>query len=179
VIYAQNGESLPVHKALLLHIIQHLKNMYSRVNEFTHTNRMTSGKSFIHSFNCQFFDRLTSYPSDVWVIIVARMNVNVFQYKLLVIPSTQDNHKLLYVVLGLHNVLDCDKNIGDCDHTCIIHLEVGKHVMNHSLVSITPNKIRLLMNMLYRTHIGQENDKIVIPFRTRLMPLRRPESEIS
>ena len=59
------------------------------------------------------------------------------------------NHKSLYVVLGLHNVLDCGKNIGDCDHTCIIHLEVGKQVMNHSLVSITANKIRLLMNMLY------------------------------
>jgi hypothetical protein len=44
------------------------------------------------------------------------------------------NHKLLYVVLGLHNVLDCGKNIGDCDHTCIIHLEIVKQVMNHSLV---------------------------------------------
>ncbi len=54
--------------------------MYLRVNDFTHTNRMTSKKSFIHSFNCQLFDRLTSYPSDVWVKIVARMNVNVFQY---------------------------------------------------------------------------------------------------
>ncbi len=63
--------------------------MYLRVNDFTHTNRMTGGKSFIHSSNCQFFDRLTSYPSDVWVKIVARMNADVFQYKLLVIPSTQ------------------------------------------------------------------------------------------
>ncbi len=91
-------------------------------------------KSFIHSLNCQFFDRLTSYPSDVWVKIVARMNVNVFQYKLLVIPSTQDKSQIVDVRLGLHNVLDCGKNIGDCDHTCIIHLEVGKQVMNHSLV---------------------------------------------
>ncbi len=112
--------------------------------------------SFIHSFNCHFFDRLTSYPSDVWVKIVSWMNVNVFQYKLLFIPSTQDNHKLLYVVLGLQNVLDCGKNFGDCDHTCIIHLEVGKQVMNHSLVSITANKIRQLINMLYQTHVGQE-----------------------
>jgi hypothetical protein len=153
--------------------------MYLCVNDFTHTNRMTSGKSFIHSFNCQFFDRLTSYSSDVWVKIVAQMNVNVFQYKLLVIPSTQDNHKSLYVVLGLHNVLDCGKNISDFDHTCIIHLEVGKQVMNHSLLSITTNKIRLLMNMLYQTRVGQENDKTVNSFSTRLMPLRRPESEIS
>ncbi len=122
--------------------------MYLYVNDFTHTNTMTSVKSFIHSFNC--------YPSDVWVKIVARMNVDVFQYELLVIPSTQDNHKLLYVVLGLQNVLKCGKNIGDCDHTCIIHLEVGKQVMNHSLVSITANKIRLLMNMLYQARIGQE-----------------------
>jgi hypothetical protein len=153
--------------------------MYLRVNDFTHTNRMTSGKSFIHFFNYQFFDRLTSYPSDVWVKIVARMNVDVFQYKPLVIPSTQDNNKSLYVVLGLQNVLDCGKDIGDCDHTCIIHLKVGKQVMNHSLVSITANKIRLLMNMLYQTRIGQDNDKTDNPLSTRLMPLRRPESEIS
>jgi hypothetical protein len=128
--------------------------MYLYVNDFTHTNRMTSGKSFIHSFNYQFFDRLTSNPSDVWVKIVARMNVDVFQYKLLVIPSTQDNHKSLYVVLGLQNVLKCGKNISDCDHTCIINLEVGKQVMNHSLVSITANKIRLLINLLYQTRVG-------------------------
>ena len=69
--------------------------MYLHVNDFTHTNRMTSKKSFIHYLNCQFFDRLTSYPSDVWVKIVARMNVNVFQYKLLVIPSTQDKSQII------------------------------------------------------------------------------------
>ncbi len=76
-------------------------------------------------------------------------------------------------------MLDCGKNIGDYDHTCIIHLEVGKQVMNHSLVSITTNKIRLLMNMLYQTLVGQENDKTVISFSTRSMLLSRPESEIS
>jgi hypothetical protein len=70
---------------------------------------MTSGKSFIQSFSCQFFDKLTSYPSVVLMKIVTRMNVDVFEYKLLVIPSTQDNHKSLYVVVGLHNVLNCDK----------------------------------------------------------------------
>ncbi len=117
-----------------------------------------SGKSFIHSFSCQFFDKLTSYPSDVWMKIVTRMNVDVFQYKVLVIPSTQDNHRLLFVVLGLQDVLNCGKNIGNHDQSCIINLEVGKQVMNQSLVSITANKIRLLMNMLYCTQVGQEND---------------------
>jgi hypothetical protein len=111
----------------------------------------------------------------VWVKIVVWMNVDVFQYKLLVIPSTQDNHKSLYVVLGLQNVLDCGKNMGNCDHSRIIHLEVGKQVMNQSLVSITATKIRLLMNVLYCKHAGQENDKTVNPFSTRMMPLRRPD----
>jgi hypothetical protein len=105
------------------------------------------------------------------------MNVDVFQYKVLIIPSTQDNHKSLYVVLGLQNVLKCGKNNRNCDHTCIIHLEVGKQVMNQSIVSITANKIRLLMNMLYCTRVGQENNKTVNPFSTRMMPLRRPEGE--
>jgi hypothetical protein len=97
------------------------------------------------------------------------MNVDVFQYESLIIPSTQNNHKLL----GLQNVLNCGKNNSNCDYTCIIHLEFGKQVMNQSLVSITANKIRLLMKMLYCTCIGQENDKTVNPFSTRMMPLRR------
>ncbi len=145
----------------------------------THSNRMTIGKSFIHSFSCQFFNKLTSYPSDVWVKIVTQMNVDIFQYKVLVIPFTQDNHKSLYVVLGLQNVLNKGKNIGNCDQTCIIHLEVGKRVMNQSLVSITATKIRLLMNVLYRKRAGQKNDKTVNPFSTRMMPLRQPEGEIT
>ncbi len=140
---------------------------------------MTSGKSFIHSFNCQFFDKLTLYHCDVWVKTVTRMNLNVFQFKVLVIPSMQDNHKLLFVVLGLQNVLSCGKKIGNREHSCIIHLEVGKQVMNQSLVSITANKVRLLMNMLYRTHVGQENDKTLNPFSTRMMPLRWPEGEMT
>jgi hypothetical protein len=107
------------------------------------------------------------------------MNLNVFQFKVLVIPSMQDNHKSLFVVLGLQNVLNCGKNMGNRDHSCIIHLEVGKQVMNQSLDSITANKIRLLMNMLYRTHIEQENDKTLNPFSTRMMPLRWPEGEIT
>ncbi len=138
-----------------------------------------SGKSFIHSFSCGFFDKLALYPSDVWVKVITQMNLNVFQFKVLVIPSMQDNHQSLFVVLGLQNMLNCGKNMGNCDHSCIIHLEVGKQVMNQSLVSITVSKIKLLMNMLYRTHIGQENDKTFNPFSTRMMPLRWPEGEIT
>jgi hypothetical protein len=107
------------------------------------------------------------------------MNLNAFQFKVLVIPSMQDNHKSLFVVLGLQNVLNCGNNMGNCDHSCIIHLEVGNQVMNQSLVSIPANKIRLLINMLYCTHVGQENDKTFNPFSTRIMPLRRPEGEIT
>jgi hypothetical protein len=140
---------------------------------------MTSGKSFIHSFSCQFFDKLTSYSSDVWMKTVTQINVDVFQYKVLVIPSTQGNHRFLFVVLGLHDVLNCGKNIGNRDQLCIIHLEAGKQVMNQSLVSITTNKIRVLMIMLYCTQVGQENDKSVNPFSTRMMPLRWPEGKIT
>jgi hypothetical protein len=107
------------------------------------------------------------------------MNLNVFQCKVLVIPSMQDNHKSLFVVLGLQNVLNCGKNMGNHDYPCIIHLEVGKQVMNQSLVSITANKTRLLMNMLYCTHVGQKNNKTLNSFRTRMMPLRWPEGEIT
>jgi hypothetical protein len=51
--------------------------------------------------------------------------------------------------------------------------------MNQSLVSITTNKIRLLMDMLYCTQVGQENEKSGNLFSTRMMPLRQPEGEIT
>ena len=122
VIYVWNGEFVPKKNCLLLYlrVFLILKNMYSCVMNLTHSIRMTSGKSFIYSFSCQFFNKLTSYPSDVWVKIFTRMNVDVFQYKILVIPFTQDNHKSMYVVLGLQHVLNNGKNIGNCDWPCII-----------------------------------------------------------
>ncbi len=76
-------------------------------------------------------------------------------------------------------MLNNGKNIGNCDQTCIIHLEFGMHVMNQSLVSITATKIRLPMNVLYCKCAGQENDKTVNPLSTRMMPLTRPEGEIT
>ena len=69
----------------------------------------------------------------VWKLLPGWMSM-FFNINYLSFLPHKTNHKSLYVVLGLHNVLDCGKNIGDCDHTCIIHLEVGKQVMNHSLV---------------------------------------------
>ncbi len=97
--------------------------------------------------------------------------------------SEYDHTKQIFVNsypwLFLQNVLNNGKNIGNCDQTCIIHLEVGKRVMNQSLVSITATKIRLLMNVLYCKRAGQENNKTVNPFSTRMMPLRRPEGEIT
>ncbi len=47
------------------------------------------------------------YPNDV----------DVFQFIILVISSMQDNHKSLFVVLDLQNVLNCGKNIGNHDYS--------------------------------------------------------------
>jgi hypothetical protein len=75
---------------------------------------------------CTLLLAVTVIGSDTYVIYdpiftvhnIHTSSVKSFIYmKLLGIPSTQDNHKSLYVVLGLQNVLDCGKNFGDCDHT--------------------------------------------------------------
>ncbi len=123
---------------------------------------MTSRKSFIHSFSYWFFDKLTLYPRDVWVKIVTRMNLNIFQFKVLIIPSIQDNNKSLFVVLGLQNVLNYGKNIGNHDHSCIIHLEVGKQVMNQSLVSLTANKSGFLWTCFIIHTLDKKTTKLWI-----------------
>ncbi len=53
------------------------------------------------SLRVNFFSKLNAHPHDTFVGITKRMNLNVFQYKLLIIPSNQDNHKSLFVITGL------------------------------------------------------------------------------
>ncbi len=53
------------------------------------------------SFRVKFFSKLNVHPHDTWVGIIERTNLNIFQYKLLIIPSNQYNHKSLFVITGL------------------------------------------------------------------------------
>ena len=129
------------------------------------------------SFGLNFLSKLNAHPHDRWVGIINRMNLDVFQYKLLIIPSNQDNHKSLFVVIGLQNVVKHGRRLGNGDHPYILHLESGKRQLNHSLANVTAHNIRLLLNKLYRSRINAINDKTVNPFSSRLMPLRRATSK--
>ncbi len=63
------------------------------------------------------------------------------------------------------------------DHPCILHLEPGKSVLESSLAVLTANNIGLLLNKLYRSHVGSVNNKVVNAFTSRSMPLRQPKSK--
>jgi hypothetical protein len=105
------------------------------------------------------------------------MNLNVFQYKLLIIPSNQDNHKSLFVITGLQNVVAYCHRLITSDHPCILHLNPGKSMLESSLAVLTANNIRLLSNKLYRSHVDSDNNKVVNAFTSRSMLLRRPKSK--
>ncbi len=105
------------------------------------------------------------------------MNLNVFQYKLLIIPSNQDNHKSLFVITDLQNVVAYRHRLVTADHPCILHLDPGKSMLESSLAVLTTNNIRLLLNKLHRSHVGSDNNKVVNAFTSRSMPLRRPKSK--
>jgi hypothetical protein len=139
--------------------------------------RLTCTRKDVFSFGLNFLSNLNAHPHDRWVGIINRMNLDVFQYKLLIIPSNQDNHKSLFVVTGLQNVVKHGRRLGIGDHPCILHLESGKRQLNHSLTIVAAHNIRLLLNKLYRSHVKAENDITVNPFSSRLMPLRRPKSK--
>ncbi len=139
--------------------------------------RLTCTRKEIFSFGLNFLSKLNAHPHDCWIGIINRMNLDVFHCKLLVISSNQDNHKSLFVVIGLQNVVKHGCRLGNGDHPCILHLESGKRQLNHSLANVTAHNIRLLMNKLYRSHVKAENDISINPFSSRLMPLRRPKSK--
>jgi hypothetical protein len=105
------------------------------------------------------------------------MNLNVFQYKLLIIPSNQDNHKSLFVITGLQNVVAYCHRLITSDHPCILHLDPGKSVLELTLAVLTANNIRLLSKMLYGSHVHSDNNMVVNAFPSRSMPLRRPKSK--
>ena len=106
------------------------------------------------------------------------MNLDVFQYKFLFIPSNQDNHKSLFVVTGLQNVIKNGHRLSMIgDYPCILHLKSGKRQVNQRLTNVTAHNIRLMLNKLYRSHVKAENDMTVNPFSSRFMPLRHPKSK--
>ncbi len=90
---------------------------------------------------------------------------NVFQYKLLIIPSNQDNHKSIFVVICLQNVGKHGQRLGTRDHTCILHLETGKSVLKNCLAAVTAHNIRLLLNKLYRGQFNAGKDSQSIQFK--------------
>jgi hypothetical protein len=63
------------------------------------------------------------------------------------------------------------------NHPCILHLEPGKSLLESSLAVLTANNIRLLLNKLYRSHVGSVNNKVINAFTSRSMPLRQPKSK--
>jgi hypothetical protein len=132
--------------------------------------RLTCTRNDVFSFRVNFFSKLNAHPHDTWVAIIKRMNLNVFQWKLLIIPSNQDNHKSLFVITGLQNVVaHRHRLITTSDHPCILHLKPGKSKLESSLAVLTANNIRLLLNKLYRSHVGSVNNKVVNAFTSRSM----------
>jgi hypothetical protein len=116
--------------------------------------RLTCTRNDVFSFRVNFFSKLNAHPHDSWVGINKRMNLNVFQYKLLIIPSNQYNHKSLFVITGLQNVVAYRHRLITSDHTCILYLDPGKSMLESSLAVLTANNIRLLLNKLYRSHVA-------------------------
>ena len=94
-------------------------------------------KERFFSFGLNFLSKLSAHPHDRWVGIINRMNLDVSQYKLLFIPSNQDNHKSLFIVTGLQNVVKNGYRLAIGDHLCILHHELGKRQLNHSLANVT------------------------------------------
>ena len=140
------------------------------------TGLQAQGKIFLFGLN--FLSKLSAHPHDRWVGIINRMNLDVFQYKLLFIPSNQDNHKSLFVVTGLQNVIINGHRLAMIgDYPCILHLKSGKRQVNQRLTNVTAHNIRLMLNKLYRSHVKAENDMTANPFSSRFMPLRRPKSK--
>jgi hypothetical protein len=110
-----------------------------------------------------FLSQVIAYPHENWVRTITRMNSNVFQYQLVIIPSNQGNHKSIFVVIGLKNVGKHGQRLGTGDHPCILHLNTGKSVLNNCLAAVTAHNIILLLNKLYRGHDNAGNDKTVNP----------------
>jgi hypothetical protein len=50
-------------------------------------------------------------------------------------------------------------------------------MLESTLAVLTANNIRLLLNKLYRRHVGSVNNKVVNAFTSRSMPLRQPKSK--
>ena len=107
------------------------------------------------------------------------MKLDVFQQKNLFVPYKTGEHKSLFVVIGLKNLLKHNGKVGSGDQPGIYHFEPCPCLdyLHKAHICDVARRIRDLMNTLWRNERCGELDKIMNPFSARLLPLWQPRSE--
>ena len=67
------------------------------------------GLGITHAFETSFLTRLFATSPPLWVQIIRRSKVNIFQSDILMFPFDVSGHKILFVMIGAHNIRDYTK----------------------------------------------------------------------
>ncbi len=126
-----------------------------------------------------FISQLIGCCKNCWASIIKNLNLDVFQQKNLFVPYKSGEHKSLFVVIGLKNLLKHNGKVGIGDQPGIYHFESCPcHEYFHKEhICDVASKICNLMNTLWRNERGGELDKIMNLFSARLLLLWQPRSE--
>lgn len=124
------------------------------------------------AFKCNFIRSLFSQPPTQWVECLEDMDVDIFDYNILLMPFEAEGHTSLFAIVGAKYIRDYTKIGFGKNRPCILHFDPNGNFLSKHDHRQVADKLRSWLNHLWR----KKNDyhALCMPFQKRTMPLCRP-----
>jgi hypothetical protein len=112
-----------------------------------------------------------------WVQALEKMDIDVFQYDMVLMPFEADGQTSLFVIIGAKYIRNYTKIGFTKSRPCILHFDpASKSCARHDHRQVA-DKLRTWLNRLWRKK--NDRDLLCMPFQKRSMPLCRPSGKHS
>ena len=130
--------------------------------------RLTAKQNSVYSFRTGFLTRLVTFEVNQWTKITAKLHSDLLDQNLLIFPVDLISNKWsLFVAVALPYV---GKKSLKTPMLC--HFDPTGNNVDEAAITTMSEKIRQLLNVMWRNKFSLKVDKIENPFNKRTLPLR-------
>ena len=137
--------------------------------------RLTAKQNSVYSFRTGFLTRLITFDVNQWTKITAKLHSDLLDQNLLIFPVDLISNKWsFFVAVALPYV---GKKTLKTPMLC--HFDPIGSSVDETAITTMSEKIRQLLNVMWRNKFSSKVDKIENPFNRRTLPLRSFKGEHS
>ena len=130
--------------------------------------RLTAKQNSVYSFRTGFLTRLVTFDVNQWTKITAKLHSDLFDQNLLIFPVDLISNKWsFFVAVALPYV---GKKTLKTPMLC--HFDPIGSSVDEAAITTMSEKIRQLLNIMWRNKFSSKVDKIENPFNKRTLPLK-------